>query len=58
MIEKWKENLKNNFSNSPKAKIMVGVIGVLDNSINDNICMHKKKHSNKYRRKRRSTYNI
>ncbi len=29
MIEKWKENLKNNFSNSPKAKIMVGVIGVL-----------------------------
>ena len=29
MIEKWKENLKNNFSNSPKAKIMVGVVGVL-----------------------------
>ena len=29
MIEKWKENLKNNFSNGPKAKIMVGVIGVL-----------------------------
>ena len=29
MIEKWKENLKNNFSNSPKAKIMVSVIGIL-----------------------------
>ena len=29
MIEKWKENLKNNFSNSPKAKIMVGVISLL-----------------------------
>lgn len=29
MVEKWKENLRNNFSNSPKAKIMVGVVGVL-----------------------------
>ena len=29
MIANWKENFKNNFSNSPKAKIMVGVIGVL-----------------------------
>ena len=29
MVEKWKKNLRNNFSNSPKAKIMVGIIGVL-----------------------------
>lgn len=29
MVEKWKENLRNNFSNSPKAKITASVIGIL-----------------------------
>lgn len=29
MVEKWKKYLLNNFSNSPKAKIMVGVVTVL-----------------------------
>lgn len=29
MIEKWREYLRNNFSNSPKAKITVGIVSVL-----------------------------
>ena len=28
MMEKWKENLKNNFSNSPKAKTIISVMAV------------------------------
>ena len=29
MVEKWKKYLLNNFSNSPKAKMMVGVVTML-----------------------------
>ena len=58
MIEKWKENLKNNFSNSPKAKIMVSVIGVLIIALTITFTCVREKHSNNYRRKRRNIYNI
>ena len=29
MVENLKENLKNNFTNSPKAKIITGTVGVV-----------------------------
>ena len=29
MVEKWKKNLRNNFTNSPKAKIITGTVGVV-----------------------------